>query len=155
MRYFLSILVAVAWGLWFGGLVAIALVVTQLSHTFADHRDVFGQAGSSVFMMFERYQLIIGALALVSAFGLRLLGPARIRTALFCLLAVAAMGAVASPMYVTPKIEALRKSGQTTSEEFKTLHGRSMMVYSADTLILLAAGALLPAALKTSRSNVE
>jgi hypothetical protein len=155
MRYFLSILVAVAWALWLGGLIAIFLVVTQLSHTFVDRREIFGQAGSAVFMMFERYQLIIGAVALVSSFGLRLMSPSTIRTALFGLLAVAAAGALVSPMYITPKIEGLRQIGQTQSEEFKKLHGRSMMVYSGDALILLAAGVLLPGALKMSRSNEE
>ena len=155
MRYFLSILVTLAWALWFGGLILLFLVVTQLSHTFpAPRRAVFGEAGSATFMMFERYQLIVGAVALVTAFGLRLLsGPSAVRTTLFCLLALAAVGALLSPMVITPKIDALRKSGQTDTQEFKKLHGQSMMVYSGDALILLVAGTLLPAAMKNRRSS--
>ena len=147
MRYFLSILVAVAWALWFGGLITLFLVVTQLSKIFIDRRDIFGQAGSGTFIMFERYQLVVGALALISAFALRLVSPAVVRTAFFSVLILAAVGAVASPMWITPKIEALRQAGETSSPQFKKLHGVSMMVYSADALILLVAGTLLPAAI--------
>ena len=147
MRYFLSILVAIAWALWFGGLITLFLVVTQLSKIFIDRRDIFGQAGSGTFIMFERYQLVVGALALISAFALRLVSPAVVRTAFFSVLILAAVGAVVSPMWITPKIEALRQAGETSSPQFKKLHGVSMMVYSADALILLVAGTLLPAAI--------
>ena len=149
MRYFVSVLVAVAWALWFGGLITLFLVVTQLSHTFpAPRRDIFGEAGSATFMMFERYQLIIGAIALVATFGLRLMNPSALGTALFSVLALAAVGALVSPLCITPKIEALRRAGETDSPEFKKMHGRSMMIYSGDALILLAAGALMPAAMR-------
>jgi hypothetical protein len=153
MRYFLSALVSLAWALWFGGLIAIFLVVTQVSHTFATRRDIFGEAGSGIFMMFERYQLVVGAVALVSAFALRLLGPSRTGTTLFCLLALAAVGGVVSPLSITPKVEAMRVAGHTDAPEFKKLHGMSMMVYSADAVILLIAGMVLPAALKTGRDT--
>lgn len=147
MRYFISILVSIAWALWFGGLITLFLVVTQLSKIFVDRRDIFGQAGSGTFIMFERYQLVVGALALISAFALRLVSPAVVRTALFSVLFLAAVGAVASPLWITPKIEALRIAGETTNPQFKKLHGVSMAVYSADALILLIAGTLLPAAI--------
>lgn len=149
MRYFLSTLVCLAWALWFGGLITLFLVVTQLSKIFVDRRDIFGQAGSGVFIMFERYQLIVGALALISAFALRLASPSVIRTAFFALLFLAAMGAVASPLWITPKIEALRLAGETANPLFKKLHGVSMMVYSADAFILFIAGTLLPATIQT------
>jgi hypothetical protein len=83
MRYFLSALVSLAWALWFGGLIAIFLVVTQ----------------------------------------------------------------------ITPNVEAMRVAGHTDAPEFKKLHGMSMMVYSADAVILLIAGMVLPAALKTGRDT--
>ena len=149
MRYFVSVLVALAWALWFGGLITLFLVVTQLSQTFpAPRRNIFGEAGSATFIMFERYQLIIGAIALIAAFALRLMNPSAIGTALFTLLALAAVGGLVSPLVVTPKIEALRRAGETESPEFRKLHGRSMMIYSSDALILLAAGALMPAAMR-------
>lgn len=149
MRYFLSTLVCLAWALWFGGLITLFLVVTQLSKIFVDRRDIFGESGSGVFIMFERYQLIVGAVALISAFALRLVSPLIVRTAFFSLLFLAAMGAVASPLWITPKIEALRLVGQTTGPQFRKLHGLSMMVYSADALILFIAGTLLPATIQT------
>ncbi len=145
IHFVLSFLVMVAWALWFGGLITLFLVVTQLSKIFVDRRDIFGQAGSGTFIMFERYQLVVGALALLSALALRVVNPGVVRTAFFSILFLAAVGAVASPMWITPKIEALRQSGETSSPKFKKLHGVSMMVYSADALILLVAGTLLPA----------
>lgn len=156
MRYFLSALVAIAWALWFGGLITLFLVVTQLSTTFAfPRRDIFGEAGSAVFMMFERYQLVVGGMALVGAFGLRLVSPGGIRTALFGALALAAVGAVVSPMVVTPRIDALRRAGRTDTAEFKQLHGRSMMVYSGDALVLLAAGTMIPGAIAGRKKDSE
>jgi hypothetical protein len=89
----------------------------------------------------------------VSAFALRLLGPSRTGTTLFCLLALAAVGGVVSPLSITPNVEAMRVAGHTDAPEFKKLHGMSMMVYSADAVILLIAGMVLPAALKTGRDT--
>jgi hypothetical protein len=148
MRYFLSVLVSLAWALWFGGLIMIFLVVTQVSHTFATRRDLFGEAGSGIFMMFERYQLVVGAVALLSAFALRLMRASTIATALFCVLALAAVGGVLSPLSITPKIEAMRVAGTTDTPAFKKMHGMSMIVYSADAVVLLIAGMLLPRMMK-------
>jgi hypothetical protein len=45
-------------------------------------------------------------------------------------------------------MEQLRQQGQSSSPEFRKLHGISMIVYSGQTLILLAAGLTLPWAMR-------
>ena len=60
------------------------------------------------------------------------------------LLAAATVPAALTPMLITSKMEQLRLQGQSSSEQFKKLHGISMIVYSGQTLILLAAGLTLP-----------
>jgi hypothetical protein len=51
-------------------------------------------------------------------------------------------------MFITHRMEELRLTGQSSSEEFKRLHGESMILYSGETLILLIAGLALPWAMR-------
>ena len=153
LRYFVSVLVALCWGLWFGGQILLFALVTTLLKTFNDRREIFGEAGSACFNMFNRYQLIVGAGALVTAFLLRVISPSGIRTALFSLFALTAVGVLVITMSITPRIDKMRIARTTDTPEFKKLHGQSMMVYGADTILLLLAGALLPSAIGCPRSG--
>jgi len=149
MRYTLSLLVTLAWGLWFGGLITLFLIVTTLFHAFQAQRDIFGQAGSATFHVFERYQLIIGAAALVLTVLWAAARPAPVKTWLFAMLVLAGVGAAYGPIFLTPRLEALRKQHLTATPEFRQLHGRSMMLYTAEAALLLIGGILLPLGIRS------
>ena len=159
LRDLLSALVVVFWSLWFGGQVALLLMVTTLfkalgERTFMDDgTGVFGVVGSTLFNSFNRYQLIVGAAALVMTLALRVINRSGICTALFSLLSLAAIGVVVITFLFTPKIDKMRADRATKTPEFGKLHGQAMMVASADTLLLLAAGATLPKALRRTRGE--
>jgi hypothetical protein len=141
LRKLAACLVCIAWALWFGGLGALFLFVTRM---FNVDRPIALKAAPIMFLVFERYQLPLAAAALVGTVCWRILGASARVTVLFALLAAATVPAALSPMLITSKMEQLRLQGQSSSEQFKKLHGISMIVYSGQTLILLAAGLTLP-----------
>jgi hypothetical protein len=144
LRKLAACLVCIAWALWFGGLGSLFLFVTRL---FSADRPTALKAAPMMFLVFERYQLLLAAAALVGTVAWRILtGSARV-TVLFTLLAIATATAALGPIFVTSRMEQIRLQGQSSSPEFKKLHGISMIVYSGQTLVLLAAGFTLPWAL--------
>jgi hypothetical protein len=152
LRTFASVLVCIAWGLWFGGLGALFLFATRL---FAEDREVALKAAPILFLSFERYQLLLAAAALLGAVVWRILTGSIRATVIFSLLALATVPAALSPMLITSRMEALRTQGQSSSPEFKKLHGISMIVYSGETLILLAAGTALPWAMRQEKQIIS
>jgi hypothetical protein len=144
MRRVLSTLVLLIWGLWFGGLIVLFISVLTLFKTFPDRHDVAGQGAAHIFHVFNAYQLVLAAAALLVTFVWRVVGPPKLKTTLFVLFAIATVGACAITMYFTPQIEMLQHEGLTNSVQFKRLHGYSMAVYVCEVISLLIAGALLP-----------
>ena len=149
----LPVLVTLAWGLWFGGVLTLFLAVTSLFDTFAPDRALAGTAAAGVFRRFEFYQLVLAAAAVVAAAVWRLSAPAapRRRTVLLVLLALAAGTAVTSAFAVSRRIEMLRGQKQTNTLEFRRLHGVSMALYTAEAVVLLGAGVVLPGALRSGQ----
>jgi len=145
LRKLAASLVCIAWALWFGGLGALFLFATRL---FQEDRPTALKAAPVLFLSFERYQLLLAAAALVGVVAWRVLGGSIRVTVLFCLIAAASVPAALSPMLITSRMEQLRARGESSSPQFKKLHGISMMVYSGETLILLAAGLTLPWAMR-------
>src|SRR2546421_5396375 len=91
MRCFLSGLLSVAWALWFGGLVALFLFINRMFESMkGEFQAVFDVVAPQQFSMGERFGLVVGAVALLSAFGLRLLSPSKAATWLFAVLVLAA-----------------------------------------------------------------
>lgn len=146
VKRLLPIVVCFAWALWLGGLIALFLFVQTL---FARNRPLAVQAAPVLFLAFERYELFLGALALVATIGWRLAVPSRALTLLLVMLVLAAAGAIVSSITITGPMEQLRAIGQSDSAEFKRLHGYSMMVYVSQAALLAIAGLLLPGALRT------
>ncbi|MGD0767921.1 MAG: hypothetical protein ABSB42_06960 [Tepidisphaeraceae bacterium] len=138
-------LVCIAWALWFGGLGALFLFVTDL---FAKDRPTALTAAPQMFLVFERYQILLAAAALLGVVAWRILAGSIRVTVLFVMLAAATIPAALGPMLLTSRMEQLRQQGQSSSPEFRKLHGISMIVYSGQTLILLAAGLTLPWAMR-------
>ena len=96
-----------------------------------------------LFHAFERYQLLLAAFALVCLVLWRVLVPSRAVMVVFTLLAFAAVAAVLSTTLVTPRLETLRRQGQSGSPEFRQLHGRSMQFYVSEAVLLMLAGVAL------------
>jgi len=145
LRRIAAALVCLAWALWFGGLASLFLLVTRL---FAEDRQTALQAAPRMFLAFERYQLLLAMAALLGAAAWRVLAKSLRVTVLFWMLAAASLPAAIGPMLLTGPMEQLRLHGQSSSPQFKKLHGESMIVYCAETLVLLAAGLTLPWAMR-------
>ncbi|MFI5379597.1 MAG: DUF4149 domain-containing protein [Tepidisphaerales bacterium] len=150
MRFIWSILLLFAWGLWLGGLVTVFFIITLL---FAADKTLAVQVGPRVFPAFERFQLVLGAVVLLACFFLRLSTKSRFWTLLFALLIVAVLPAIASPLLVTPKLMHLWEQNLSYNTEFKKLHGYSMMLYTATTIMLTLAGMVLPWGLTRAKST--
>jgi hypothetical protein len=145
----LPVVLTLAWGLWFGGVITLFLAVTSLFDTFKPDRALAGTAAAGIFRRFEFYQLVLAAVAVSAAALLRASRHAALgrRTLLLVLLALAAGTALTSTLVVSSRIEHLRQSRLTDTPEFRRLHGLSMAVYLAEAGLLLAAGLALPGAL--------
>ena len=146
-----------AWGLWFGGIVMVFLAVTSLFQTFAPDRTLAGTAAAGVFRRFEIYQLALAAVAIVAAVAWRMVDRSHRarKAAIIALLFLATNTALISTLAISSRIEALRKSHQTDTAEFRRLHGRSMMAYTGEAAFLLAAGLVLPSALSARAREGE
>jgi hypothetical protein len=143
-------LVCIAWALWFGGLGSLFLFVTRL---FAEDRPTALNAAPRMFLAFERYQLLLAMAALLGAVVWRVLAKNVRVTVLFWMLAAASLPAALGPMFLTARMEQLRVRGESSSPEFKKLHGESMIVYCTETLVLLAAGLTLPWAMREEEKS--
>jgi hypothetical protein len=145
-------LVCIAWSLWFGGLGALYLFVIRL---FGADREAALRAAPLMFLVFEKYQIVLAAAALLGTVAWRVLAKSQRVAVLFWLLAIATVPAALGPMLITQRMEQLRLNGQTESAEFRKLHGRSMIVYAGETLVLLAAGLTLPWAMRGDGAKSE
>ncbi|HET6249447.1 MAG TPA: DUF4149 domain-containing protein [Tepidisphaeraceae bacterium] len=134
----------IVWGLWFGGLVMLFIVVQSLFQTFATDHSVAGTAASAIFREFNSFRLIVAAAALLIAAAGWLQDRTGGKLLIFVLFALAALAAVASSAILTPKIEHLRILGLTQSHEFARLHGISMGIYLIETVLLFLAGVIFP-----------
>ena len=152
----LPVVLTLAWGLWFGGIITLFLAVTSLFDTFAPDRALAGTAAAGVFHRFEFYQLVLAAVAVAAAAGLRATRPPvpGRRTLLLVLLALAAGTALVSTLLVSSRIHRLREARMTDTPQFRRLHGMSMTVYLAESLFLLGAGLALPGAIGPSAYRV-
>jgi hypothetical protein len=148
MRTVAAMISTICWALWFGGLVALFIFVQML---FREDRSVAVEAAPRMFALFEKYQLILAAAALVSTILWRIVARQTIVSWVFFLLALATLGAVAEPIFISGEMQKLRLEGQSSGARFKKLHGQSMLIYVGETLVLLVAGVSLPFAITHSR----
>ena len=145
MRSVWAILTTLAWGLWFGGMGTLFLLVSYL---FVADRATAVVAAPRMFFAFERYQLGVAAVAILSAALWRLGAKRAVVTAIFVLFALTAVGTIVSATAIRPQMERLRLAGVSSGEEFQRLHKSSERLYSAQAVLLLIAGLVLPTALK-------
>lgn len=134
----------IVWGLWFGGVIALFIFAVTLFNGLG--KETAAIATGVMFPAFERYHLVLAALALAACVAWRALSKSRAATVVFVLLAVATVMAVTSAAVITPKILELRRLGQTHTPEFGRAHGLSGVTYSVEAVCLLLAGLVLLAA---------
>ena len=150
MRYFLSSLLAAAWGLWFGGIVSLFLFMNRLFESMHDdYRAVFDTVAPAQFRMAERFGIVAGGLALVTAFAMRLVSRGKAATWLFALLAIAAALDVVRPVFISARMHGLVTPGQTPPPEFMRLHGLYMAAAGIEAIFLLIAAFALPALMRS------
>ena len=146
---FMPVVLTLAWGLWFGGIITLFLAVTSLFATFAPDKSLAGTAAAGIFRRFEFYQLLLAAVAVAAAAVWRASSSPRAgrATLLLVLLALAAGEALTSTLVVSSRIERLREARLTDTPQFRRLHGVSMTVYASEAGLLAVAGLVLPGAL--------
>lgn len=147
-------LVWIAVALWFGGMMFLFVAVQTLFRAFPRGTSTVAlESAPALFGVFEKYQLILASVALVAAFVWYVATRSKRVMTIFILLALAAAAGVASTTMITPKMERLRKSGESSSAEFRQLHGRSMLVYVSQAGVLLVTALMLPAAPTARRTT--
>ena len=151
MRYFSCVLVTLAWGLWIGSLVAVFVLIMGLAREFAGDTESFGRAASSLFHAYEVYQLFLAAAALTAAFVWLAADSARPKIAVFVLFALAAAAAIFEYSYLSPHIDTLRLTYQTGTRQFHYFHKLATYVYLSQTILMAAAGFLLPLGMRADR----
>ena len=156
MQRVVSSVVALAWGLWCGGIVMVFLTVTSLFKTFPDEPKLAGAAAAGVFRRFEAMELVLAPVALVAALLWQDKRRSLPRVWAIMFLAIAAAGAATSAFMITPRIDDMRRQGiPSSSEEFRSAHRAGTSVYVAQAAVLLVAGILLPAAIVGPRRKDE
>jgi uncharacterized membrane protein len=148
MQRILSMLVTLAWALWFGGLLTLFIAVQSLFATFGDQRSIAGSGAAGIFRRFELFQLTLAAAGLLAMLAWRILsGRSKLKVAILALMSLATVCAIVETAFVSRAIDRLRSEGQTQTTEFRKLHGQSMMLYVGEAGLLLVAGLLLPSAI--------
>ena len=137
MSRLFAFLTLLAWALWLGGLVTLFICVITLFH---HDRSLAANIAPKLFVNFERYQLILGAIVLTTSVIWRVVTKNLLVNWVFFLLCLSALGAIASPLYFSRQMEAMRDQGKTSSSEFQALHKQSEWVYTGEVFLLAICG---------------
>ena len=140
MKLFLFTLTTLAWALWFGGL-ATMFVVTRA--TFAHSHELGRTANPIMFRTFEPYILIVAGVAVVSSILWLAFSRSRLLKVVCALLILGGITSAYAHFGVSLRLQQMSPS----TPEWKSLHGRSMMLYAAQAGLLAIGGLLLPATL--------
>ncbi|HRK32385.1 MAG TPA: hypothetical protein PLD59_15075 [Tepidisphaeraceae bacterium] len=150
MRSVVTITFCAAITLWLGGLVALFLFVQVMFHT---DRAVALNAAPMLFDAFEKYQLVLLAVAILSLIAWRLMACSTAKRWITTMLLLAGVLAVVQSAVVSSRMQTILASGQSGGQEFRRLHGYSMMVYLSEAGLLAAAACLLPTAIRSEADS--
>lgn len=142
MRFGLHALTLICWGLWIGGILTVFLIATTMFRVY--DRPRAGDTNIVIFDTFQRFETGIAAITVLATAGQVMRKRTRPRLAVFTLICLAAVGVVASILIVTPLMQDLRAVGQSGSPQWARLHGTSMALFTAQAVLLLIAGIVLP-----------
>jgi hypothetical protein len=147
MRYLLCLIITVAWALWFGATIATFVFATSL---FRTRPTIAGEAASAMFVVFGTYELVLAAIAIAAAGLLLVTYPSKPAVILVAWLVFSGALAMFSAMGFTPRMEILRQQGKQHTDEFRRLHGKSMIAMTAQSGMLLLTGATLVVTMATT-----
>ena len=109
MRYGLSLLTALAWAFWLGGLIAVFVLVTDL---FKVDRPTALVAAPRMFVHFERFELLLATVALIATAIWRIREPRTSLSMLFLFLAIATVGCGEAPKPTKDAKDSTKKDAQ-------------------------------------------
>jgi hypothetical protein len=143
MRYYLLLIVLLAWALWFGGTIATFVFGLNLFHTFQTRPELAGQAASAMFLVFGKYELVLAGIAILATAILLVNYPSVRIILLLAGLIVSTGMAMTFSLGLSPRLEILRTQGKSHTPEFVQLHGKSMILMTMQSAALLLTAALL------------
>ncbi len=151
----LRAMLSLIWSLWFGGVIALLLFVTQL---FKSSHETGAVAAPVLFHTFSIYQVALGGIVILITAILAGRTPAARHVFLFLMLIFAISMALAVPIAGwTKQLEFLRQTGESQSPTFKSLHSRVGLFYGGLVATLLFARYLMsflsPARYSTPRNR--
>jgi hypothetical protein len=153
MRKTLSVIMMLAWALWFGGMIVLFIFVMRL---FGTSRAVAVDAAPVLFNTFAVYQLIVGMIACAAGTILTLL-TRRNAHALATLLMIVALGAGLVLRSWTNEMERLNRSSVAGVTRFQKLHHASTRVYTSAAVLLMISGIfwiVMPPESRTEKETV-
>jgi hypothetical protein len=153
MTRLLSIVVSLAWSAWFGGMVMLFVTLGRIFTTPGFDREAQGAFASRLFPTFERMQLICAGVALLGTGAWWMVRRAPGKLVLFALFAASTIAAVGEATMITPRVEAMRVSGQRGTPEFARMHQMSSRVYMGGAVVLLIAGVMLPGLIRADERD--
>jgi hypothetical protein len=144
MRYPLLLLAAVAWALWFGATVSLFVFGWHYFRpgVMPSHEAAAG-AANAMFLAFTPYEMALAGVGLLSAAVGVAAVPSRWTLGLLAGFVGATCMAITFGLGLLPRMEGMRQQGLTGTDQWRKLHGQSMMTLSIQALILLGTGALL------------
>ena len=152
MKRILSILVTLTLALWAGSLMHTMLTVSALFSAFPKTVSTVAlEAAPRVFFVSERYHLALAFLAMVCLIVWRTVSCSRAKRWMMYLTLAALLLACVQTFVISSKMDALRGQGLSGGPEFNKLHRLSTTEYVIQTILVVAALALLPAASASSR----
>ena len=149
MTRLLATVVAIAWGLWFGGMIMLFVALGSIFTTPGIDRTTAGDVAAGLFPKFERMQLVFAALCLLATFAWWFAARSRAKLVLFAVFGLATVAAAIETAVITPRIETMRVQGQRGTAEFDRMHRLSSRVYMSGAAMLLIAGLALPSAIRS------
>jgi hypothetical protein len=140
MRFLLHLIVTVAWALWFGATIATFVFALNLFHT---HPTIAGEANSAMFVVFGKYELILAAITIAAAGMLLVNYPSKPVVILIAWLVFTGAIGMFGALGLTPRMEILRTQNKQHTDEFRHLHGKSMIAMTVQSGMLLLCGAAI------------
>lgn len=152
MKRVLSILVTLTLALWAGSLIHTMLIVSSLFTAFPKASSTVAlEAAPRVFFVSERYHIALAVIAMVSLIVWRTVSCSRSKRWMMVLTLTATALAFVQTFGISARMDALRGQGLSGGPEFNKLHRLSTTEYIVQTVLVIGALALLPAASASSR----
>jgi hypothetical protein len=136
MKRFLLVVGTLAWGLWFGGMIALFLFVMRL---FITNRAIAVDAAPVLFRSFAIYQIIVGMITCSAATLLAIQTRKKSLAISAGLMLISLALSLVLKMW-TDEMMRLNRSLVSDVARFQTLHHNTTNLYTASAILLFIAG---------------